>query len=49
MPIRQWVTDQIVSGKAKDASTAALLRSGTEKPMGILQPTHTEAVKARTK
>ena len=42
------VTDQIVSGRAKDA---ALLTSGTEKPMEILEPTHTEAVlvTARTK
>jgi hypothetical protein len=30
------VTDQIVSREAKEASTAALLTSGTEKPMGIL-------------
>jgi hypothetical protein len=37
------VADQIVSGRAKE-STAALLTSGTEKPMGILEPTHTEAV-----
>lgn len=40
------VTDQIVSREAKDA---ALLTSGTEKPMGILEPTRTEAVPVRTK
>jgi hypothetical protein len=40
------VTDQIVSGQAKEASTIALLTSGTEKPMGILEPTDTEAVTA---
>jgi hypothetical protein len=38
------VTDQIVSGEAKEASSAALLTTGTEKPMEILEPTHTEAV-----
>jgi hypothetical protein len=43
------VTDQIVSRKARDASTATLLTSGTEKPMEILEPTHTEAVPVRTK
>jgi hypothetical protein len=39
------VTDQIISGEAKEA---ALLTSGTEKPMEILEPTHTEAVPVRT-
>jgi hypothetical protein len=38
------VTDQIVSGRAKEASAAALLMTGTEKPMEILEPTHKEAV-----
>jgi hypothetical protein len=42
------VTDQIISTEAKE-STAALLPSGTEKPMEILEPTHTEAVPVRTK
>jgi hypothetical protein len=42
------VADQIVSGGSKNASTAALLTSGTEKPMEILEPTHTEAVPVRT-
>src|SRR5215472_7876302 len=37
------VTDQIVSAKAKDAGTAALLASGTEKPMENLKPSHKEA------
>src|SRR5262249_44160268 len=37
------VTDQIISGKAKDAGTAALLASGTEKPMENLKPSHKEA------
>ena len=40
------VTDQIVSGKAKDMSTAALLTSGTEKPMESLEPSHKEVVPA---
>jgi hypothetical protein len=42
------VTDQIVSREAKEA---ALLTSGTDKPMEVLEPTHTEAVPvtARTK
>ena len=35
------VTDQIVSGK-----DAALLTSGTEKPMENLDPSHKEAVRA---
>jgi hypothetical protein len=43
------VTDQIVSGRSKEASTAALLTSGTEPPLEILEPTHTEAVPVRTK
>ena len=49
------VADQIVSAKEAalltSAKDAALLTSGTEKPMGILEPTHTEAVlvTARTK
>ena len=38
------VTDQIVSSK-----DAALLTSGTEKTMEILEPTQTEAVPVRTK
>jgi len=41
------VTDQIVS--AKDASTAALLTSGTEKPMESLEPSHKEWVPAIAK
>jgi hypothetical protein len=38
------VTDQVVNGRAKDASNLALLTSGTEKPMEILETTHNEAV-----
>src|SRR5262249_3512908 len=38
------VTDQIVSGKTKDAGTAALLANGTEKPMESLEPSHKEAL-----
>lgn len=38
------VLAKIVSGGSKEASTAAVLTSGTEKPMEILEPTHTEAV-----
>ena len=34
------VTDQIISGKTTDAGTAALLASGTEKPMENLKPLH---------
>jgi hypothetical protein len=41
------VADQIVSREAKE-STAALLTRDTEKPMEILEPTHTEAVPVRT-
>ena len=45
------VTDQIVTGGLKEASAAALLMSSTDKPMGVLEPTQTEAVPvtARTK
>jgi hypothetical protein len=43
------VTDQIFSGGSKNASTAALLTSGTEKPLEILEPTQKEAVPVRTK
>ena len=45
------VTDQIISGKTTDtdAGTAALLASGTEKPMENLKPSHKEAVPARAK
>jgi hypothetical protein len=35
------VADQIVS---REASTAALVTSGTEQPMEILEPSHAEAV-----
>ena len=35
------VADQIVS---MEASTAALVTSGTEQPMEILEPSHAEAV-----
>ena len=40
------VADQIVSGNVKDGGTAALLTSGTEKPMENLDPSHKEAVRA---
>ena len=40
------VADQIVSGKTTDAGTAALLASGTEKPIENLKPSHKEAVPA---
>jgi len=43
------VADQIVSGKTTDAGTAALLASGTEKPMENLKPSHKEVVPARAK
>src|SRR5262249_10067162 len=43
------VADQIVSGKTTDAGTAALLASGTEKPMENLKPSHKVAVPARAK
>ena len=38
------VTDQVVSGRANDASTAVLLTSGTEKPMEIIEPTNKPAM-----
>ena len=38
--------DQIISSRDKEDSTAALLTSGTEKPLGVLEPT---LVTARTK
>jgi hypothetical protein len=38
------VTDQIISSRDEEDSTAALLASGTEKPMEVLEQTHAEAV-----
>jgi len=40
------VADQIVSGKGKDAITAALLTNGTETLMESLEPSHKEVVPA---
>jgi hypothetical protein len=40
-----WVRCRI-NGKAKDMSTAALLTSGTGKPMESLEPSHKEVVPA---
>jgi hypothetical protein len=37
------VTDQVISGNAKDAAS---LTAGPDKPMQILEPTHAEAVPA---
>ncbi len=38
------VTDQIVSGRAKEASTAALLTSATDKPIRLIEPVQRETV-----
>jgi hypothetical protein len=38
------VTDQIVSSKGKETIATKLLRAGTDKPMGIIQPTQSEAM-----
>jgi hypothetical protein len=38
------VADQIVSGRAKDANTAALLTSTTDKPIRLIEPVKRETV-----
>jgi hypothetical protein len=38
------VTDQIVTDKGKETIATKLLKAGTDKPMGIIQPTQKEAV-----
>ena len=40
---QQWSPIKLLAAEAKE-STAALLTSGTERPMEILEPTHKEAV-----
>ena len=34
------VTDQVVSGRVNEASTAGLLTSGTDKQMRLIEPVH---------
>src|SRR5437588_615546 len=38
------VTDQIVTGKAKETIDTNLLTAGTDKPMAIIEPTQKEVV-----
>ena len=38
------VTDQIVSGRVNEASNAAFLTSGTDKPMRLIEPVQRETV-----
>ena len=38
------VADQVVNGRAREASTAALLTSNEDKPIRLIEPVHRETV-----
>jgi hypothetical protein len=38
------VADQVVSGRSNEASTTALLTSGTDKPIRLIEPVQSETV-----